>query len=180
VDEVTKICYTVCMAIIKESTRKIFDTELNRYITYRGDRKHPYFMNMIYECNKKRYDKLKNNRLCKECMQPLPENQTTRCDVCNRKAADRCSARRFEYKLKAFDHYGGVKCQCCGIENPVFLTIDHVNNDGNAHRKTDWLARNNIYQWLHKHKYPEGFQVLCWNCNMGKQINGGVCPHNEQ
>ncbi len=24
---------------------------------------------------------------------------------------------------------------------------------------------------------PEGFQVLCWNCNLGKYYNGGVCPH---
>jgi hypothetical protein len=28
-----------------------------------------------------------------------------------------------------------------------------------------------------KHGYPEGFQVLCMNCNWGRYRNGGVCPH---
>lgn len=25
--------------------------------------------------------------------------------------------------------------------------------------------------------YPEGYQVLCYNCNCGKSINNGICPH---
>ena len=33
------------------------------------------------------------------------------------------------YKEKVFDHYGWV-CACCGEAEPLFLTIDHVNNDG--------------------------------------------------
>jgi hypothetical protein len=34
-----------------------------------------------------------------------------------------------------------------------------------------------FYQWLIRNAYPPGFQVLCWNCNAGRHINGGTCPH---
>jgi len=27
---------------------------------------------------------------------------------------------------------------------------------------------------------PAGFQVLCFNCNIGKQLNDGTCPHQLQ
>jgi len=36
---------------------------------------------------------------------------------------------------------------------------------------------NRIHRWLKKHKYPDGFQVLCFNCNVGKYLNKGTCPH---
>ena len=32
------------------------------------------------------------------------------------------------------------------------------------------------YRWLKNHNYPEGFQVLCYNCNLPKGVYG-VCPH---
>jgi hypothetical protein len=27
--------------------------------------------------------------------------------------------------------------------------------------------------------FPAGFQVLCFNCNQGRRLNHGVCPHVE-
>jgi len=78
-------------------------------------------------------------------------------------------------KLQALEHYGG-KCTCCGESEEKFLTFDHINNDGNEHRKT---ARGKIASWLHSHGYPKGvIQILCWNCNLAKE-KFGVCPHQE-
>lgn len=34
----------------------------------------------------------------------------------------------------ALDHYG-AKCSCCGETEVCFLTIEHLENDGMAHRK---------------------------------------------
>lgn len=31
-------------------------------------------------------------------------------------------------------------------------------------------------EYYEKNKYPEGFQILCMNCNWGKGIYG-ECPH---
>ena len=79
--------------------------------------------------------------------------------------------------------YGG-KCACCGETEYKFLAIDHINNDGASHRK---LISNNkprwkiggakICRWLKKHNYPNGFQILCHNCNMAKGFYG-KCPHH--
>lgn len=89
-------------------------------------------------------------------------------------------ARQRHQALKdaAYAAYGGYRCTCCGETQPEFLCIDHVNNDGNQHRKT--IGRgSNIYAWLRKNSFPAGFQVLCMNCNFGKKHNKGVCPHVE-
>jgi len=84
---------------------------------------------------------------------------------------------RRRMRKEVFDHYGG-KCVCCGESNQWFFTIDHVNNDGADHRRV--LGRNMLghkfYRWLRRNGYPEGFQVLCFNCNCAKGF-WGVCPH---
>ena len=67
-------------------------------------------------------------------------------------------------------------CACCGEANPGFLTIDHINGGGNAHRR-EVGGGNNLLVWLKKQGYPAGFQVLCFNCNAGRYWNGGSCPH---
>lgn len=85
-------------------------------------------------------------------------------------------------RRKAYEAYGGPKCACCGETEPLFLSIDHVNGGGNAHRKAIKAAGEaggGFYQWLKKKGYPPGFQVLCQNCNVGKWRNGGVCPHQQ-
>jgi len=83
--------------------------------------------------------------------------------------------RNILYRQKCLSAYGR-KCACCGESQERFLTIDHVNGDGAAHRKS---IGETLYTWLGKHDYPEGFQVLCFNCNCGRQLNGGICPHKE-
>lgn len=80
-------------------------------------------------------------------------------------------------KSRVIAAYGG-QCACCGESEPAFLTIDHVNEDGAKHRRE--IKTNRVYSWLEKHDYPqEGFQLLCFNCNCGRRINGGVCPHQQ-
>lgn len=78
--------------------------------------------------------------------------------------------------------YGG-QCACCGETEVAFLVIDHINNDGAAHRREIRPATNGrdgggytTYRWLRDHHFPSGFQVLCANCNMAKGRADG-CPH---
>ena len=69
-------------------------------------------------------------------------------------------------------------CACCGETQRTFLTLDHINGDGNKERKA--LGRSGgetFYAHLRKQGYPRGYQVLCFNCNHGRYLNGGVCPH---
>jgi hypothetical protein len=86
-------------------------------------------------------------------------------------------ARNRKIKEKVFKYYGD-KCICCEENNIEMLTIDHINNNGADHRKkTGCRTGSNFYAWLVKNNYPEGFQTLCFNCNISKYINDGVCSH---
>ncbi len=76
---------------------------------------------------------------------------------------------------EVFAAYGGSVCACCGETDIRFLTLDHINNDGGVQRKV--LGRSDTYRWAKENGFPSGLQVLCYNCNMGKAKNGGVCPH---
>lgn len=90
---------------------------------------------------------------------------------------DRHNARMREFRKEVLAAYGG-RCACCGESTFEFLSIDHVNNDGAQHRRQVGQS-SAVYRWLKKNGYPEGFQVLCFNCNMAKQFFG-QCPHQRK
>ena len=79
-----------------------------------------------------------------------------------------------QYKIKrqVMAHYGGnpPKCACCGETEYRFLSLDHINGHGKQHR--DSLKKNGggifLYRWLLNQNFPEGFQILCMNCNFAK------------
>ncbi len=78
-------------------------------------------------------------------------------------------------------HYciGLIQCSKCGFEDIRALCIDHINGDGANHRRqitSNDLSKkprdgggSNTYRWLKRNGYPEGFQVLCFNCNQIKE-----------
>jgi len=82
--------------------------------------------------------------------------------------------KRLENKAKVFAILGGM-CVCCLESNPKFLTIDHIRNDGYLDRRRDsgTFYAKMLSQGVPKDKY----QLLCWNCNCGRALNGGICPH---
>jgi len=89
-------------------------------------------------------------------------------------------AARQKGRLEALQAYSSEtpSCACCGEQMLVFLSLDHVNGGGGRQRKE--TGGGGFYTWLRRHDYPAGFQVLCHNCNLGRQINGGTCPHQEE
>ncbi|MEK6883367.1 MAG: hypothetical protein AABY22_27310 [Nanoarchaeota archaeon] len=84
---------------------------------------------------------------------------------------------RVSVKFDILNYYsnGKFECACCGENNYFFLTLDHINNDGKKDRKLGI----SFYFKLRNNNYPEGIQILCWNCNSAKGIFG-VCPHNDK
>jgi hypothetical protein len=102
------------------------------------------------------------------------------CSPCKTKKRD----KRFALKAHVMQVYGNGCCACCGETELGFLTIDHVNNDGAAHRRRNGGSQHafcgvEIYAWLRRNNYPEGFQVLCYNCNCAKG-KLGECPHETK
>lgn len=91
------------------------------------------------------------------------------------------SGYRRRIKKEVVDAYGG-RCACCSETELTFLTIDHVHNNGAAHRRALSQGRGGhvIHALLKKTGYPDGYQVLCFNCNDGRYFNGGRCPHEPE
>lgn len=85
-------------------------------------------------------------------------------------------AHRAEQRLMCIEHYGG-RCACCGEVHIEFLCIDHINGGGTKHREK--IGKGDmIYRWLIKNQFPEGFRVLCSNCNQSYG-HYGYCPHRS-
>lgn len=99
------------------------------------------------------------------------------CQACLDQYGRRGKKRRQRLRDQILSAYGNA-CTCCGETRPQFLHVDHVYNDGAAHRKRDKLHSGYaFYIWLRKHDFPKDrFQILCANCNLAK-AKYGICPH---
>jgi hypothetical protein len=100
-------------------------------------------------------------------------------EVLKKKERNRIQKLRHEV-IEAY----GAACVCCGETKFVFLTIDHIMNDGAEHRRELFGNRvgrgGGFYRWLKKEGFPrDRFQLMCYNCNCGRARNGGICPHQE-
>ncbi len=107
------------------------------------------------------------------------------CTNCSKRAwaqkhPDRVNAatRKSDLKLKTevLTYYGkSGKLKCCWRKCHIIdidcLTIDHVKNDGQKHRKYGRrLTGRTLYRFLRLQKYPVGFQTLCANHQIKKEI----------
>ncbi len=79
---------------------------------------------------------------------------------------------------EVFNAYGGMKCTCCQNTDLIVLTIDHINGNGKKEKQLlNCLNSSKFYCWLRMNGFPSGYRPLCRNCNSGRYINGGICPH---
>lgn len=94
---------------------------------------------------------------------------------------DKSSKRRSKQLLQKYrkiviEHYGG-KCVCCGETLIEFLTIDHPKGNGKEDRKR-FRTSYSFYLWIIKNNFPEGYRILCYNCNCSIG-HYGYCPHQK-
>lgn len=138
------------------------------------------------------------NKKCRECGVTLNENnkypnQGNICKPCKREYIRKYALKRKErvpeylrwhrrqsaakLKLETFQHYSSECPQCakCGYSDIRALSIDHVNGGGSQHRRDLGFANSGgggggekFYRWLKKNEYPQGYQVLCLNCQFIK------------
>lgn len=85
--------------------------------------------------------------------------------------------RHREFKRQVFEAYGN-DCSCCGESELKFLSVDHVNGGGGEHRRAVG-GGTAVLAEIVRRNFPEEFTVLCFNCNLGRQWNGGICPHRS-
>lgn len=73
-------------------------------------------------------------------------------------------------RLEVLAHYSpDLSCVRCGFNEHISaLSIDHINGNGNKMRR-NLHDHGRICNWLKKNGLPEGFQVLCMNCQFIKR-----------
>ena len=113
------------------------------------------------ECSKELHQ-----RSQKQCYQNAIKIRREVSKKYNREHKEQCAKykreRNEQFKLQVLNHYGQV-CACCGESHREFLTVDHIGGEGNKHRKNLGFVRTS--EWLARNNFPEGFQILCMNCN---------------
>jgi hypothetical protein len=111
---------------------------------------------------------------CKNCLQEINRTQNAK----RKKNGLHSYHQKYRRTLRqqVLEKYGGTlpHCQCCGETTLEFLAIDHIEGGGVRHR-TD-IGQSRLYTWLKKHNFPDGYRVLCHNCNVSFGIYG-YCPH---
>jgi hypothetical protein len=86
-------------------------------------------------------------------------------------AAERLT--RLKLRREVLQRYGEV-CAICGFSDARALHLDHVENNGALERRIAGGGRfrsfsgNGFYRWLRSRGWPQGYQILCANCNLIK------------
>jgi hypothetical protein len=99
----------------------------------------------------------------------------TRAFGCRRCHQDGTIARKIQQVAQAKEILGN-RCNCCGETEPKFLTFDHINGGGTKERKPG-VDHVNPYRYIISNPKQIKFQLLCYNCNCGQHLAGGICPH---
>lgn len=123
-------------------------------------------------CRRKAADSMlstAHDRAARECCKRCGKQSiTAHCPECKKKFKN----ERQALVREVYEYYGGCYCACCGEDEFLFLTIDHIDNNGSEHRKRlpygKFTTGVNMARWLKKNSYPNGFQVLCINCKSWK------------
>lgn len=116
-----------------------------------------------------------HNYICKKCSSKYAQGCAQKPEVKIRRAED-----RLEVKRTLFDILGN-KCECCGFADFSALSIDHIDGNGAAHRKSlNMGGGSNFYVHVLKNiETIDQYRILCHNCNLCLGLNG-YCPHQEQ
>lgn len=89
------------------------------------------------------------------------------------------AARRDAIKQEVLSHYGRegrAECVLCGYSDIRALCLDHVMNNGGDDRRKS-MGKNlggsgsRFYCHLRKQGLPDGYQTLCANHNLIKEID---------
>lgn len=125
---------------------------------------------------------LKNKEKRKEINARPEVKEAKRLHALKPEVIKRAKEIRKQKKLRVYNHYSNydIKCNCCGERHIEFLAIDHINNDGYKHRKSQGVGKE-LINWIIKNNFPNGFQILCFNCNWAKgQDYEHLCVHQKE
>ena len=113
------------------------------------------------------------------------------------KTSKRNKEKKDKEKMEVYLHYSKIYsnsnipcCACCGLNSHMeFLSLDHIAGRKEMDSEPElvrlgYTSKFKIHQlllWITRNDFPEGFQILCLNCNMAKgHSKDNKCPHEKQ
>ena len=69
------------------------------------------------------------------------------------------------------------QCACCGELEYDFLSLDHIIPQAITGKLPNRVGVH-LYRKLKREGFPDGYQILCSNCNLAKRDHG-VCIHDK-
>lgn len=116
---------------------------------------------------------------CRECLKEYHRKCRT-----NPRSWEKEKARIREYnlerKIEVLTHYGfnrTLRCcwRGCNVTDVDMLSLDHSANDGAIHRRSlnngsSEGGGSSVYADVKRRKFPKGFETLCCNHQMKKEI----------
>lgn len=143
------------------------------------------------DSRRKRRNARKEQGFCIYCGLNPPKEKAKGCAKCSeilarrqrayiRSKPESNKAYRQRLRKEVIEHYGG-KCSCCAETELVFLTMDHVGQDGAEDRLRfgSSVSSYQFYLSIRRDGFPKTLRVLCWNCNFATW-HLGVCPHESK
>lgn len=142
---------------------------------------HPNYNRAYYDTHRKEIRRNARRRYKKNRHVVLKSRKDAYWNGQRERVLDTQRRNNREKRMEVLLHYGGnpPKCACCGESAFEFLVLDHISGGGNQHRKSLFGragAGSRMIRWIIKEEFPEGFRVLCHNCNMALAMYGR-CPH---
>jgi hypothetical protein len=154
-----------------------------------------------HKISDKKYLSIPENRAKRKARTQTPEHKAKNKIWANnyRQKPEVKSKRREDYKnLRdlVYSHYSKIIsksefpcCNCCGEFEMEFLTLDHIAGKKQMDSEPELVKLgysskfngDGLWLWIKRNNFPEGFQVLCQNCNFakGKRGNNNTCPHEK-
>jgi hypothetical protein len=130
------------------------------------------------EATKRYYENYKSSPQYKE----ITRKQGKRYWEKNKKKCIASTVARCREKRKiAILHYGGnpPRCACCGESRYEFLSLNHIGPRGiGARDRERHSGQAGVIRHIIKTGFPNGYNVLCHNCNMSMGYYG-YCPHQK-
>jgi len=148
-----------------------------RYNSLHREQRHEYMRKYKRRPDVKARDKLRRD------LNPEPQRERYKqyYQLKSEEIKARARERNRLLKVTVIGKYSpSLSCSRCGFSDMRALSIDHINGGGTRHHAI--VGHGTVfYQWLQKNNCPEGFQVLCMNCqwikrqerNENANVNGG-------
>lgn len=159
----------------------IYDRKRKRYAPFPGigmteEQKREF---KLEEARKKNRDRRKErlaNGKCSRCGGERDRKGQKQCAKCRAAGSTGGAKAYWTIRIETLKHYGGI-CACCGESELHFLAIDHTPTAPS--RKDHPEQTVNLTRWVYENGFPEGFRILCHNCNMATRY-GRQCPHQRE